>query len=83
MSEAQTHTEEPVVAPTTTEAPAVEESTAAETTANAEPLSTETAAASEVPAEETPAAAAAAPLKEEVKPVEEGVLGYKGPGLLK
>ena len=81
MSEVQKPVEEPVVAPTTTETPAVEESKATETPAVAEPTSTETAAATEAPQEETPAVAA--PVKEEVKPVEEGILGYKGPGLLK
>ncbi|TVY42456.1 hypothetical protein LSUB1_G001737 [Lachnellula subtilissima] len=73
MSEV-TKVEEPVVAPTTettaTEAPVVEP--VAETV---EPT-TETEAVTEPAAEE-------AAVKEEVKPVEEGTLGYKGPGLLK
>jgi len=81
MSEV-TKVEEPVVAPTTeattTETPVVEpvaETIAAETV---EPT-TETPAVTELPDEETAAPAA----KEPLKPVEEGTLGYKGPGLLK
>lgn len=81
MSEITNKVEEPVVAPstvpTTTETPAVEsvpETKAAETV---EPT-TETPAVAEPVTEES-----VAPVKEEVKPVEEGTLGYKGPGLLK
>jgi len=76
--------EEPVIAPTTTAAPLTE------TPVVVKPLETETPAITE-PSTETPAVTEAtpateelaAPAKEEVKPVEEGVLGYKGPGLLK
>lgn len=76
MSEATKPVEEPVVAPTATEAPAVTESVEAkpEETPAAEP-----AVAAEAPATEE---VAAEPAKE-VTPIEEGVLGYKGPGLLK
>jgi len=77
MSEAPKTVEEPVAAAPATETPA------------AEPVVESTPAVTE-PATETPAATtepttteAAAPVKEEVKPVEEGVLGYKAPGLLK
>ncbi|TVY18422.1 hypothetical protein LARI1_G004660 [Lachnellula arida] len=77
MSEA-TKVEEPVVAPTTetttTEAPVVDP-----VVESVEPT-TETEAATEAATE--PAAEEAA-AKEPVKPVEEGTLGYKGPGLLK
>jgi len=79
--EATKPVEEPVVAPTetATEAPAVTETAPVET-ATAEPVAAaEPAVATETPAETTEAAA----VKEEVKPVEEGTLGYKGPGLLK
>ncbi|TVY59081.1 hypothetical protein LCER1_G000701 [Lachnellula cervina] len=73
MSEV-TKVEEPVVAPTTettaTEAPVVEP-----VVETVEPT-TETEAVAEPAAEEAAA-------KEPVKPVEEGTLGYKGPGLLK
>jgi len=70
--------------------PAVEqpvEALASETTPAPEPVpevkpteeaTTETPAVTEPTATEE-----AAPVKEEVKPVEEGILGYKGPGLLK
>jgi len=71
------------VVPQTTEAP-VEAPKAVETApvveATAEPSTTETPVVAEAAKEE---ATEAAPVKEEVKPVEEGVLGYKGPGLLK
>jgi hypothetical protein len=79
MSEAQKPVEEPVVAPAAATAAPVETAPADES----KPV--ETAA----PVAETPAAVepakeeAAAPAKEEVKPVEEGTLGYKGPGLIK
>lgn len=79
--EATKPVEEPVVAPTetATETPVVAETAPVET-ATAEPVTAEEpAVATETPAETTEAAA----VKEEVKPVEEGVLGYKGPGLLK
>ncbi|EHK96247.1 PH [Glarea lozoyensis ATCC 20868] len=80
-AEAPKTVEAPVVAPTSVEAPFTETPAVVkptETEAVAEP-STETPAVTELaPAEEV-----AAPAKEEVKPVEEGVLGYKGPGLLK
>ena len=79
--EATKPVEEPVVAPTettTTDAPAVTETAPVETTTDS--AATEaTPIATETPAETTEAA----PVKEEVKPVEEGILGYKGPGLLK
>lgn len=78
--EATKPVEEPVVAPTetATEAPVIAETAPVET-ATTEPAATEEpAAATETPAETTEAA-----VKEEVKPVEEGTLGYKGPGLLK
>jgi cell division septation protein DedD len=78
MSEAPKTVEEPVAAAPATETPA------AEAVVESTPAVTE-------PATETPATTttepatteAAAPVKEEVKPVEEGVLGYKAPGLLK
>jgi hypothetical protein len=76
MSEAAKPVEEPVVAPEApVEAPAVE-AAPVETTeaATEEPAATEPAATEEAPA---------APVKEDVKPAEEGVLGYKGPGLFK
>lgn len=79
--EATKPVEEPVVAPTetSTETPVVAESAPVET-ATTEPATTEASAvATETPAETTETAA----VKEEVKPVEEGILGYKGPGLLK
>ncbi|RAH86437.1 hypothetical protein BO86DRAFT_110244 [Aspergillus japonicus CBS 114.51] len=94
MSEVQKPVEEtaaPVVAPVT-EAPAVTEVAATETAAVEAPKETPAEAA-----EATPAAAAAEepkadapaeevkeePKKEEVTPAEEGVLGYKAPGLVK
>lgn len=67
--------EEPVAAPVATETPAVEP--VPEVKATEEP-STEAPAATEPATTEE-----AAPIKEEIKPVEEGVLGYKAPGLLK
>lgn len=73
MSEAPKTVDEPVAAAPSTETPA------------AEPV-VESAPAVTEPVTETPAATtneAAAPVKEEVKPVEEGVLGYKAPGLIK
>jgi hypothetical protein len=76
MSEAAKPVEEPVVAPEApVEAPAVE-AAPVETTeaATEEPAATEPAATEEAPA---------SPVKEEAKPAEEGVLGYKGPGLFK
>ncbi|KAF7942175.1 hypothetical protein EAE99_000225 [Botrytis elliptica] len=80
--------EEPVVAApapvtTTTEAPVVEpvaEPKVEEPVAATEPV-TETPAVVEEPT--TEAVTEAAPAAKEVTPVEEGVLGYKGPGLLK
>jgi hypothetical protein len=76
MSEAAKPVEEPVVAPeASVEAPAAETAPVETTEAATEaPAATEPATAEEAPA---------APVKEEVKPVEEGTLGYKGPGLLK
>ncbi len=76
-AEAPKAVEAPVEAPK-----AVEETPVVPTEAPVEtPAATETApVVEETPKEE---AAEAAPVKEEVKPVEEGVLGYKGPGLLK
>lgn len=89
MSEAQKPAEESVVAPTATETPAITES-AEETKAVETPAETVT----ETPAPATTDAAAeavtetateipAATPKKEVTPVEEGVLGYKAPGLIK
>lgn len=74
MSEAAKPVEEPVVAPeAAVEAPAAE-------TAPAET----TEAATDAPAAPEPAAAEEAAIApKEEKPVEEGALGYKGPGLLK
>lgn len=77
-AEATKPVEEPVVAPTEAEAPAITETAPVEA-ATAEPVTAEEPAATETAAETTEAAA----VKEEVKPVEEGTLGYKGPGLLK
>jgi hypothetical protein len=76
MSEAAKPVEEPVVAPeASVEAPAAETAPVETTEAATEaPATTEPATTEEAPA---------APVKEEVKPVEEGTLGYKGPGLLK
>ncbi|KAF4632565.1 hypothetical protein G7Y89_g5566 [Cudoniella acicularis] len=80
MSEAPKTVEEPVVAPTT-ETPAVEEPVAEAAPAEtAEPVTEAPVAAAAEPAKEEEVAA---PAKEEVKPVEEGVLGYKGPGFIK
>lgn len=78
--EATKPVEEPVVAPTetTTEAPAVSETAPVETAA--EPATTEVPAAV---APETTETTEAAPVAEEVKPIEEGVLGTKGPGFIK
>jgi len=78
MSEATKPVEEPVVAPTTTETPAVTEPVPETKPAETVEPTTETPAVAEPAKEDT-----AAPVKEEVKPVEEGTLGYKGPGLLK
>ncbi|KAI9648288.1 hypothetical protein NHQ30_002920 [Ciborinia camelliae] len=88
MSEVQNPVvEEQVAAPapetTTTEAPVVEpvaETKIEEPVAATEPA-TETPAVVEEPTEET--TTDAAPAAKEVTPVEEGVLGYKAPGLLK
>merc|ERR1711939_268896 len=69
-------TEAPVETPKPVEtAPVVEPTTTEPTT-----TTTETPVVAEAPKEEV---TEAAPVKEEVKPVEEGVLGYKGLGLLK
>ncbi|QSZ37641.1 hypothetical protein DSL72_008740 [Monilinia vaccinii-corymbosi] len=90
MSEAQNPTVEeqaaaaPAAAIATTEAPAVElaaETHIEEPVAATEPTTAETPAAVEEPSVET--TVAAAPVAKEVTPVEEGILGYKGPGLLK
>ncbi|KAL2063476.1 hypothetical protein VTL71DRAFT_5281 [Oculimacula yallundae] len=68
-------TETPVEAPKPVEtAPVVEPTTAEPATTSEAPV------VAEAPKEEV---TEAAPVKEEVKPVEEGILGYKGPGLLK
>ncbi|PGH08120.1 hypothetical protein AJ80_07914 [Polytolypa hystricis UAMH7299] len=78
MSEAQKPVEEtPVVAPAATEpAPAAEAAAPAETPAEPAPAATEAATeAAEEPAKEEP--------KAEVKPATDGVLGFKGPGLVK
>lgn len=76
MSEAP-KVETPVVAPEST--PKVEE-TPKPTTETVEPATTsETPATTDAVKEEE----VGTPAKEEIKPVEEGVLGYKGPGLLK
>ncbi|PBP22446.1 immunogenic protein [Diplocarpon rosae] len=81
MSAEQTKIDE--VPTVTTEAPKpAEESPVLPADASAEiPVATEpSTAAEETPQEEV---AEAAPVVEEVKPIEEGILGYKGPGLLK
>ncbi|KAK2625547.1 hypothetical protein QTJ16_004859 [Diplocarpon rosae] len=81
MSTEQTKIDEVPSVPT--EAPkAAEESPVIPADASAEtPVATEpTTAAEETPQEEV---TEAAPVVEEVKTIEEGVLGYKGPGLLK
>lgn len=75
MSEAP-KVEEPVVATP------VETSPAVETAAVVEPVVEEPVAEHAAEVAEEPATEAAA-VEEDVKPVEEGVLGYKGPGLLK
>ena len=81
MSEAQKPVEEPVAAPTT-ETPAVEPVTESKPVEETPAPATETA--TETPAETAPATTEeAAPVKEEPKPIEEGILGYKGPGLIK
>lgn len=77
MSEA-VKVEEPVVAAPVATEPVVDAPAAVEATPEA---ATEEPAAAAAAVETTEAAPAAA--VEEVKPVEEGVLGYKGPGLLK
>ncbi|RAH45195.1 uncharacterized protein BO95DRAFT_464264 [Aspergillus brunneoviolaceus CBS 621.78] len=93
MSEVQKPVEEtaaPVVAPVT-EAPAVTEVAATEPAAAEAPKETPaeaTEATPAAPAEEPKADAPAEeakeePKKEEVTPAEEGVLGYKAPGLVK
>jgi hypothetical protein len=74
MSDAKVE-EQPVAAPT--EAPAAEPAVEAKAEETAPEAETAPAAATE----EAPAAEAAEPV--EAKPVDEGVLGYKGPGLLK
>lgn len=76
-AEAPKAVEAPVEAPK-----AVEETPVVPTEAPVEtPVATESApVVEEAPKDES---TEAAPAKEEVKPVEEGVLGYKGPGLLK
>ncbi|KAE9368504.1 hypothetical protein N431DRAFT_443939 [Stipitochalara longipes BDJ] len=76
MSEAAKPVEEPVVAPEAPVEAAAVEAAPAETTeaATEAPAATEPTTTEEAPA---------APVKEEAKPAEEGVLGYKGPGLLK
>lgn len=76
MSDAAKPVEE-VIAPVaaTEETPAVESTPA--------PAAETVEATTEVPAAEPVAEEAAVPVVEEVKPIEEGVLGYKGPGLLK
>lgn len=66
--------EEPVVAAPVVDAPVAAEPVVADAAPEA---AAETPAAEAAPAAEEPAVVA------EVKPVEEGVLGYKGPGLLK
>jgi hypothetical protein len=75
MSDAPKPVEEPVAAPST-ETPAAE---AVPEVKTAEEPATE----APVTAAEPAATGEAAPAKKEVEPVEEGVLGYKGPGLLK
>jgi hypothetical protein len=87
MSEPTNPVEEPVVvvAPTT-ETPVVEtvaESTPVVETAAPAETATEAPAATETALAAAEEAAAAAPVEEEAKPVEEGVLGYKAPGLIK
>ena len=84
MSEVQKPVEEPVAAPTT-ETPVVSEPVAAAKPVEETPAPVETA--TEIPAAAEPAPAVteevAAPVKKEPKPIEEGTLGYKGPGLIK
>ncbi|KAG9249261.1 Pleckstrin homology domain-containing protein [Calycina marina] len=76
--------EEPTTAVTPTEAPVVTEPVLpSEEVKPTEPVSTETTPAVANEASPTVVEEAAKPAAEEVKPVEEGVLGYKGPGLLK
>ncbi|CZR55329.1 uncharacterized protein PAC_05216 [Phialocephala subalpina] len=74
--EATKPVEEPVVAPTetATEAPAASETAPVETAATEAPAAT---------APETTETTEAAPVVEEAKPIEEGVLGTKGPGFIK
>ncbi|KAG0651772.1 hypothetical protein D0Z07_2026 [Hyphodiscus hymeniophilus] len=86
MSEMQKPVEEPVVAPTTTETPVVVEPVA-EPMAEAKPvdeLPVMAESATETPAVPATTEEVAAPAAmDEAKPVEEGILGYKGPGLIK
>jgi len=90
MSEAQKPAEESVVAPTATETPAItepaEETKAVETpaeTATETPAPATTEAAAEAVTETAAETPAATTPKKEVTPFEEGVLGYKAPGLIK
>jgi hypothetical protein len=84
MSEAQKPVEEPVVASAT-------ETPVAEPVAETKPVeetavpAVETTTESPAAVEPVPAATeeVAAPATEELKSIEEGVLGYKGPGLIK
>lgn len=75
MSDTTKPVEEPVAPVVATETPATEP--VPETKAAEQPI-TETPAVTEPATSEE-----AAPATEEVKPVEEGILGYKGPGLVK
>ncbi|EKD18196.1 immunogenic protein [Drepanopeziza brunnea f. sp. 'multigermtubi' MB_m1] len=73
----------PVEAPVAAEAPKTVEETpavAADNQVEASAVAEPTPAVEEAKKEEV---ADSTPVKEEVKPVEEGILGYKGPGLLK
>jgi len=81
MSEVQKPVVEESVAPVApvTEAPAPALESAVET----KPVEV-TEPVAEVPVATAPVTEeAAAPVKEEIKPIEEGVLGFKAPGLLK
>ena len=66
---------EPVVAPTVAETPATVEPTTAATAATETPVVTSTDPAQAIAGTEAKT--------EETKPVEEGTLGYKAPGLIK
>ncbi|CAG8948772.1 hypothetical protein HYFRA_00001894 [Hymenoscyphus fraxineus] len=84
MSEAPKPVETPVVAPEVAAAAPATAPKVEETPKPAEePVAPVVEASASTEAPKVEEAEVAAPAKEEVKPVEEGVLGYKGPGLLK